>query len=57
MPTPSGTAMINATIEVTNVPMINGNAPNYCATGSQLDVVMKSRPNFWRESAELCHNS
>ena len=43
---PNGTAINSAIREETSVPYINGRAPNWSATGSQVDVTRKWNPNF-----------
>ena len=35
-----------------SVPQMNGDAPNSPATGSQVEVLQKFRPNFWIESID-----
>src|SRR3974377_1130600 len=56
-PTPKGTAIINATADVTIVPKINGRAPKSPATGSHSVLTRNARPNFSREAPDLLHNS
>src|SRR5438093_1290252 len=48
----NGTAMRSAIREETSVPEIKGSAPNCSATGSQVDVVRKRKPNFLIASEE-----
>jgi len=46
MPSAIGVAISSATIDEYSVPQMNGSAPNSPATGSQISVRQKDRPNF-----------
>src|SRR3972149_1859582 len=52
MPMLMGTAMTMAIAEETSVPHIEGRAPNWSATGSQVLVQMKPRPKALIESQD-----
>ena len=52
MPSAIGVAMRSARIDEYSVPQMNGSAPNSPATGSQVSVRQKLRPNFWIESID-----
>ena len=56
-PTPRGTAMSKQTAEVTTVPYMNGKAPKFSKTGSQVEVTKNHHPNLCRGSAELRYSS
>src|SRR5690242_21587707 len=48
IPKLSGTPRTIAMVELTSVPIMNGNAPNVCVTGSQsLDFRKPQIPNAW----------
>jgi len=46
MPSATGAAMTSARIDEYSVPQMNGRAPNSPATGSQVSVLQKLRPNL-----------
>ena len=54
---PNGTAINSAIREETSVPYINGRAPNWSATGSQVDVTRKWNPNFLMAPTDPIHSS
>src|SRR5262249_36036417 len=54
---PNGTAIRSAIREETNVPYMNGNAPNSSATGSQVDVTRNRTPNFFMASRDPLQSS
>src|SRR5947209_3385177 len=54
--TPNGTAINNATNDVTQVPYMNGSAPNFPEFGSHRELVRKLQPNFVAVGCELVHS-
>ena len=52
MPRAIGVEIASARMDEYSVPQMNGRAPNWPATGSQVCVVQKLRPNFWMESMD-----
>ena len=52
MPSATGVAMSKARIDEYSVPQMNGSAPNCPATGSQISVRQKFKPNFSIESID-----
>jgi hypothetical protein len=56
-PSESGTAIRRASSEDARVPKISGKAPNFSATGSQVLVVMNSKPNLSIARRDPIHSS
>jgi len=56
-PMPIGTEMSSDSRDVTTVPNMNGTAPKFSCTGSQVLVKMKFQPNLWRDRADPTQSS
>src|SRR5579872_2985081 len=57
MPSATGVAMSRASTDEYSVPQMNGRAPNWPATGSQVSVRQNCQPNWWIEMRDCRHSS